>query len=135
MDTIKVTKMNGCGNDFIIINKDEVDKFKIPLDELARKVCDRNFGVGADGMIIPYFPSLRTTDIEWIFYNSDGSTAQMCGNGMRCFAKYVVDCGLLDKKEFTVMTGAGVISPKVFDSGLVSAILTISPSLASFFSS
>ena len=120
MDTIKVTKMNGCGNDFIIIDKDEIDKYNIPYDELARKICDRNFGVGADGMIIPYLPSPRTTDIEWIFYNSDGSTAQMCGNGMRCFAKYVVDRGLIDKKEFTVMTGAGVISPEVFDSGLVS---------------
>ncbi len=120
MDTIKVTKMNGCGNDFVIIDKEEADKVDITFDELARKVCDRNFGVGADGMIIPYLPPRRKTDIEWIFFNSDGSTAQMCGNGMRCFAKYVVDNGLIDKKKFTVMTGAGVISPEVLDCGLVS---------------
>ncbi len=120
METLNFTKMNGCGNDFIIVEKEEADKSDLSYDELARKICDRNFGVGADGLIIPYFPNRRTTDIEWIFYNSDGSTAQMCGNGMRCFAKYVVDKGLVDKKHFTVMTGAGVISPEVLDCGLVS---------------
>ncbi len=135
MDTIKVTKMNGCGNDFIIIDKDEADKYELSYDELARKVCDRHFGIGADGMIIPYIPSRRTTDIEWIFYNSDGSTAQMCGNGMRCFAKYVVDNGLVEKKHFTVMTGAGVIAPEVLDCGLVSVNMSkpiLTPELIPF---
>ena len=135
MDTIKVTKMNGCGNDFIIIDKDEADKYELSYDELARKVCDRHFGIGADGMIIPYIPSRRTTHIEWIFYKSDGSTAQMCGNGMRCFAKYVVDNGLVEKKHFTVMTGAGVIAPEVLDCGLVSVNMSkpiLTPELIPF---
>ena len=115
MTTIKVTKMNGCGNDFVIIDKSEFDKTGLSMSELAKKICDRNFGVGADGMIIPNLDSTAETDIAWYFYNSDGSTAQMCGNGMRCFAKYVTDKKLIDKKKFSVMTGAGVITPEILD--------------------
>ncbi len=119
-ETIRVTKMNGCGNDFVIIDKREYDKTNMSMADLAVKICDRHFGIGADGMIIPNLPRNRQTDIEWYFYNSDGSTAQMCGNGMRCFAKYVVDNGLVNKKQFSVMTGAGVIWPEVLDCNLVS---------------
>ncbi len=119
MTTIKVTKMNGCGNDFVIIDKSEFDKTGLSMSDLAKKICDRNFGVGADGMIIPNLDSSAETDIAWYFYNSDGSTAQMCGNGMRCFAKYVTDKGIIDKKRFSVMTGAGVISPEILDNGLI----------------
>lgn len=119
MTTIKVTKMNGCGNDFVIVDKSEFDKTGLSMSDLAKKICDRNFGVGADGMIIPNLDSSAETDIAWYFYNSDGSTAQMCGNGMRCFAKYVTDKGIIDKKSFSVMTGAGVISPEILDNGLI----------------
>ena len=119
MTTIKVTKMNGCGNDFVIIDKSEFDKTGLSMSDLAKKICDRNFGVGADGMIIPNLDSSAETDIAWYFYNSDGSTAQMCGNGMRCFAKYVTDKGIIDKKRFSVMTGAGVISPEILDNRLI----------------
>ena len=119
MTTIKVTKMNGCGNDFVIIDKSEFDKTGLSMSDLAKKICDRNFGVGADGMIIPNLDSSAETDIAWYFYNSDGSTAQMCGNGMRCFAKYVTDKGIIDKRRFSVMTGAGVISPEILDNGLI----------------
>lgn len=69
-------------------------------------------------MIIPD-TNTDQTDIGWYFYNSDGSIAQMCGNGMRCFAKYVFDKGLVDKKEFSVMTGAGVIKPQLLEDGNV----------------
>lgn len=118
MTTIKITKMQGCGNDFVIMDYDEYEKTQMPMDELAKKVCNRNFGVGADGMIIPD-TNTNQTDIGWYFYNSDGSIAQMCGNGMRCFAKYVFDKGLVDKKEFSVMTGAGVIKPQLLEDGNV----------------
>lgn len=118
MNTIKLTKMQGCGNDFVIIDYSEYEKTQMPMDELAKKVCDRNFGVGADGMIIPN-TNTDKTDIGWYFYNSDGSIAQMCGNGMRCFAKYVFDKGLVNKKEFSVMTGAGVIKPQLLEDGNV----------------
>ena len=118
MTTIKLTKMQGCGNDFVIIDYAEYEKTNMPMSELAKKVCDRNFGVGADGMIIPNTLA-EGTDIGWYFYNSDGSTAQMCGNGIRCFAKYVYDKKILDKKTFSVLTGAGIIKPELLDDGNV----------------
>lgn len=118
MKTIKLTKMQGCGNDFVIIDYDEYQKTGIEMSDLAKKVCNRNFGVGADGMIIPKL-NTEKTDIGWYFYNSDGSTAQMCGNGIRCFAKYVYDNNLVNKKEFTVETLAGVIKPALMDDGNV----------------
>lgn len=110
--------MQGCGNDFVIIDYSEFEKCGLEMSELAKKVCDRNFGVGADGMIIPN-TNTANTDIGWYFYNSDGSTAQMCGNGMRCFAKYVYDKKLVDKKTFSVETLAGVIRPEILDDGMV----------------
>lgn len=120
MKTIKITKMQGCGNDFVIIDYPEFEKTGLKMSELAKKVCDRNFGVGADGMIIPNLsPENKEADIAWYFYNSDGSTAQMCGNGMRCFAKYVYDNKLVDKKSFSVQTLAGLIKPELLENGLV----------------
>lgn len=118
MIKIKLTKMQGCGNDFVIIDYSEYEKTNMPMAELAKKVCNRNFGIGADGMIIPKTDT-KETDIGWYFYNSDGSIAQMCGNGMRCFAKYVHDKGLVHKKEFSVMTGAGIIKPQLLEDGNV----------------
>ena len=118
-NTIKITKMQGCGNDFVILDYEEFEKSNLPMEELAKRLCDRHFGVGADGMIIPKKSEDKNIDIAWYFYNSDGTVAQMCGNGMRCFAKYVFDKGLVDKKEFSVMTGAGVIKPLLLDNGNV----------------
>ena len=120
MKTIKLTKMQGCGNDFVIIDYPEYEKIGLKMSELAKKVCNRNFGVGADGMIIPKLnPENKEADISWYFYNSDGSTAQMCGNGMRCFAKYCIDNKLVDKKSFSVETLAGIIKPELLDNGLI----------------
>lgn len=118
MIKIKLTKMQGCGNDFVIMDYCEYEKTNMSMEELAKKVCNRNFGIGADGMIIPKTDT-KETDIGWYFYNSDGSIAQMCGNGMRCFAKYVYDKGLINKKEFSVMTGAGIIKPQLLENGNV----------------
>jgi len=118
-NTIKVTKMQGCGNDFVVLDYEEFEKANLPMDELAKKLCDRNFGIGADGMIIPDKTPNGLTDIAWHFYNSDGTTAQMCGNGMRCFAKYVYDKKLVNKKEFSVETLAGIIKPQILEDGNV----------------
>ncbi|MBQ8458986.1 diaminopimelate epimerase [bacterium] len=114
---MKVTKMQGCGNDFVILDYDEYKKTNMPMDILAKKLCDRNFGIGADGMIIPDTNPNGETDIAWYFYNSDGTTAQMCGNGMRCFAKYVYDKKLVNNKQFSVKTLAGIIKPEILDDG------------------
>ena len=121
MKTIKLTKMQGCGNDFVIIDYSEYEKTGLSMSELAKKVCDRNFGVGADGMIIPNL-GVKNADIGWYFYNSDGTTAQMCGNGIRCFSKYVYDKKLVCKKLFSVDTLAGIIKPELLDDGTVEYI-------------
>ena len=112
MSEIKFTKMQGLGNDFVILDYDEFVKSGKKPEELAIKLCDRKFGIGADGLIIVN-PNTKNTDIGWFFYNSDGTVAQMCGNGMRCFARYVWDKKLVDKKEFSVETKAGTIVPKI----------------------
>ena len=110
--------MQGCGNDFVIVDYSEYEKNQMDMGDFAKKICDRNFGVGADGMIIPKLET-KNTDIGWYFYNSDGTTAQMCGNGMRCFAKYIHDKKLVNKKQFSVETLAGVIKPEILDNGMV----------------
>lgn len=112
MTKINFTKMNGLGNDFVILDYEEYKKTNLSPDVLASKLCNRNFGIGADGLIIVN-PNTDEADISWIFYNSDGSIAQMCGNGMRCFARYVYDRKIVDKKEFSVDTKAGIIIPKI----------------------
>lgn len=112
MPNIKFTKMNGLGNDFVILDYSEFQKTKLSPNKLAQKLCNRNFSIGADGLIIVN-PDTDKADISWIFYNSDGSVAQMCGNGMRCFSRYVYDKKIIDKKEFSVETKAGIIVPKI----------------------
>jgi diaminopimelate epimerase len=118
MNTIKVTKMQGLGNDFVIVAPSEFDKTYMSMAELAIKLCDRNFGVGADGMIIPDLKA-KNADIGWFFYNSDGTTAQMCGNGIRCFAKYAKDNNLVNSNKFSVETLAGIIVPEILEDGTV----------------
>lgn len=118
MTTINFTKMNGLGNDFIILNFDDYKKTKTSPEKLAVKLCDRHFSIGADGLIIVN-PEVKNADTGWIFYNSDGSIAQMCGNGIRCFARYAFDKGIVNKKEFSVDTKAGIIVPKILDDGKI----------------
>lgn len=119
MTTIKITKMQGCGNDFVVLDYAEYEKSGLSMPDLAVKLCDRHFGIGADGMIIPDTKPNNETDIAWYFYNSDGTTAQMCGNGMRCFAKYVYDKKLVNKNHFSVKTLAGIIKPEIREDGTV----------------
>ncbi|MBQ2611748.1 diaminopimelate epimerase [bacterium] len=114
---VKITKMQGCGNDFVVIDYEEFEKTGMSMAEFAKKACNRNFGVGADGLIIPDLRNNTETDLGWFFFNSDGSTAQMCGNGMRCFARYVYDKGFVNKKNFTVKTLAGIIKPEILEDG------------------
>jgi diaminopimelate epimerase len=101
---MRFTKMHGAGNDFIIFDPDEIAGFD--LRDLALKACDRHFGVGADGILIPV-PS-ETADLKMVHLNSDGSPSEMCGNGIRCLACYVKDRGLIEGNALTVETGAGV---------------------------
>ena len=116
--TVKITKMQGCGNDFVVMDLEEFRKTNLEMGEFAKRICNRNFGVGADGLIIPEIDE-NEADIGWYFYNSDGTTAQMCGNGMRCFTKYVIDKNLVKNNSFSVKTGAGIIKPELLADGLV----------------
>ena len=118
MTKVKITKMQGCGNDFVILPQEELSKIDMPMNEIAKKLCDRHFGIGADGLIIPN-NNILNTDIGWFFFNSDGSVAQMGGNGMRCFAKYVYNKRLVNSNKFTVSTLAGIITPEILEDGRV----------------
>lgn len=97
---INFTKMQGCGNDYVYINGFTE---KIPLEkkpDFVRRMSDRHFGIGGDGVIFVNPSSLA--DFEMEMYNADGTRAEMCGNGIRCVAKFVYDKGLTDKTEITV---------------------------------
>ncbi|HQA47246.1 MAG TPA: diaminopimelate epimerase, partial [Bacillota bacterium] len=99
-DKLEFVKMHGLGNDFVIIDGRDRD-IQDPAD-LSRRICDRHTGVGADGLIIIY-PSDRA-DIRMVIFNSDGSEAQMCGNGLRCFARHVYQQGMVKSESFSVET-------------------------------
>ena len=100
---MRFTKMHGLGNDYIFINCMAGTPDGLP--ELARRLSDRHFGVGGDG-IICVCPSQRA-DFKMRMFNADGSEGAMCGNGIRCFGKYVYDKGLTNKRHLAVETGAG----------------------------
>ncbi|MBO5154493.1 MAG: diaminopimelate epimerase [Eubacterium sp.] len=101
---MKFTKMQGCGNDYVYVNcfSETVEH----PEEVAKMVSDRHFGIGSDGLIL-IRPS-QVADFEMAMYNADGSRGEMCGNGIRCVAKYVYDFGLTDKTSISVETLAGI---------------------------
>ncbi len=105
---IPFEKYHGTGNDFILIPPQPQD-----ARQLARKLCDRHFGIGADGLMIPH-PS-DIADIRMEYINRDGTPAPMCGNGLRCFVKYCLAHGLLPKGPVTVETLAGIIDVNAQD--------------------
>ena len=106
---MEFTKWQGCGNDFVLIDgrKQAPDDYA----SFAVKVCDRHYGVGADGILV-VLPSERA-DFRMRIFNADGSEAEMCGNGIRCFARYLYEYGLTNKTEFPVETGAGILVPRI----------------------
>ena len=101
---MKFTKMHGIGNDYVYVNCFK-EKIENP-GEVAKRISDRHFGIGSDGLIL-IKPS-QIADFEMEMYNSDGSLGAMCGNGIRCVAKYVYDYGLTDKTQISVATGSGI---------------------------
>ncbi|XP_077214304.1 diaminopimelate epimerase family protein isoform X3 [Tasmannia lanceolata] len=109
-------KYHGLGNDFILVdNRDSIEPRVTP--EQAVKLCDRNFGVGADGVIFA-MPGVNGTDYSMRIFNSDGSEAEMCGNGVRCFARFIAELeNFHGTQSFTIHTGAGLIVPKIQDDG------------------
>lgn len=107
---MKFTKMHGCGNDYVYVNLFE--ETVVDASKLATVLSDRHFGIGSDG-VITIGPS-EVADFRMRIYNADGSEAEMCGNGIRCVAKYVYDHKLTDQTEIMVETGAGVKNLTLF---------------------
>ncbi len=101
---MKFTKMQGAGNDYVYVNAFD-EKVSNP-EQLAIRVSNRNFGIGSDGLIL-IAPSDKA-DARMIMYNSDGSSSEMCGNGIRCVAKYIYDHGIAKKEKLNIETGAGI---------------------------
>ncbi|MEE0139040.1 diaminopimelate epimerase [Fusobacterium ulcerans] len=114
---MKFFKMQAAGNDFILMNG-MIEKSS-NWNETAKKVCDRHFGIGADGLM--FCEESLKADIKMNYYNSDGSRGEMCGNGIRCFAKFVYDNEIVKKDEFSVETDAGIKYIKL-DIGALGAI-------------
>ncbi len=117
---MKFTKMHGAGNDYVYVNCFE-ERLPSPASELAIQISDRRFGVGGDGLIL-IEPSMRA-DARMRMFNADGSEAEMCGNGIRCVAKYVYDHGICQKDALNIETGNGVLQLSLdIDGGRVRSV-------------
>ena len=114
---LKFTKMQGQGNDFIVL--DGVREPVVLTHEQVRALADRHFGVGFDQLLLVEKPLSAENDFRYRIYNADGGEVEQCGNGARCFARFVLDTGLTTKRELRVETAGGVIRPRVEDSGQV----------------
>lgn len=101
---VNFTKMQGLGNDFICTSLDNIKQYNMKI--FSKYVCDRHFGIGADGVIL--FTKSRIADFKMKIFNSDGTEAEMCGNGIRCLSKYLYEKGFTTKSEITIETLAGI---------------------------
>ena len=115
---MKFTKMHGAGNDYVLVDARELDA---DWPDLARAMCDRHMGVGADGLLLVLPPD--AADIRMRMFNPDGSEAEMCGNGIRCLAKYVLERGIVHREKSSLdvetMTGVRALEP-IWQDGRVS---------------
>lgn len=118
---MKFTKMQGTGNDYVYVNCFE-ETVENP-EELSKKVSDRHFGIGSDGLIL-ICPS-EVADCRMRMFNADGSESQMCGNGIRCVGKYVYDHRLVEKREFDVETEAGIKHLKITEEKGKAVLVTV----------
>ncbi|MFN3883136.1 MAG: diaminopimelate epimerase [Rhodocyclaceae bacterium] len=114
---IRFTKMHGLGNDFVVL--DAVRQNFVPTPEQARWLADRHFGVGCDQILVVEPPQTENADFRYRIFNADGNEVEQCGNGARCFVRFVHEQGLTDKREIRVETLAGIITPRLEDDGEV----------------
>jgi diaminopimelate epimerase len=114
---LKFTKMHGQGNDFVVLDGVRQD---VRLDAAqVRAIADRHFGVGCDQLLVVEKPASDANDFRYRIWNADGGEVEQCGNGARCFARFVIDQGLTAKTRLSVETASGVIQPTVEPSGQV----------------
>ncbi|KAL0054016.1 hypothetical protein WJX82_002439 [Trebouxia sp. C0006] len=114
---VEFTKYQGLGNDFILVDNRHQDELLVSA-EAAIKLCDRNFGIGGDGVIFA-LPPKGDVDYTMRIYNSDGSEPEMCGNGIRCLARFVAEKDNQGPRQYKVLTGAGLIQPDLLEDGQV----------------
>jgi diaminopimelate epimerase len=114
---LKFAKMQGQGNDFVVL--DGIRQQVALAPEQVRRIADRHFGVGCDQLLVVERAASPENDFRYRIYNADGGEVEQCGNGARCFARFVLDEGLTDKREIRVETAGGVIAPRIEPSGQV----------------
>ncbi|EIC23238.1 diaminopimelate epimerase [Thiorhodovibrio frisius] len=114
---LKFTKMHGLGNDFVVI--DAINQQVAMTAELTRRLAERRRGVGCDQLLLVEPPKTPTTDFHYRIFNADGSEVGQCGNGARCFARFVHDKGLTDKRQLQVGTKSGLLELNLLDDGQV----------------
>ena len=115
--TLKFTKMHGAGNDFVVL--DGVRQSVALSAEKLRFIADRNFGIGCDQILLVDKTQREDADFRYRIFNADGGEVEQCGNGARCFVRFVHDKKLTSKKEIVVETKSGLISPRLEDDGRV----------------
>jgi diaminopimelate epimerase len=115
---IRFTKMQGLGNDFVVI--DAINQTLELSPEQARRLADRHFGVGCDQILVVERPTRAGVDFRYRIFNADGGEVEQCGNGARCFVRFVAEKGLSDKREIRVETRSGIIAPRLEANGEVS---------------
>jgi len=114
---VRFTKMHGLGNDFVVL--DAVRQSFVPTPAQARWLADRHFGIGCDQVLVVEPPGLEGADFRYRIFNADGGEVEQCGNGARCFVRFVHEQGLTAKREIRVETLAGIIVPRLEDNGQV----------------
>jgi len=115
--TLKFTKMHGAGNDFVVI--DGIRQLLSLTPEKLRLIADRHFGIGCDQILLVEDSQRHDADFRYRIFNADGGEVEQCGNGARCFVRFVHEKKLTSKKEIVVETKSGLISPKLEDDGRV----------------
>jgi diaminopimelate epimerase len=114
---LRFAKMHGQGNDFVVF--DGVSQDVTITSELARRIADRHQGIGCDQILLVEKPGAPENDFRYRIWNADGGEVEQCGNGARCFARFVLEEGLTSKREIRVETASGVIEPRIQPSGQV----------------
>jgi len=114
---LEFTKMHGLGNDFMVVDLISQRAF---FDVMTiRRLADRHFGIGFDQLLIVEAPDFPNVDFKYRIFNADGSEVEQCGNGVRCFARFVYERQLTNKKRFKVQTSAGIVEPELGENGWV----------------
>ena len=120
---LKFSKMHGLGNDFVVLDGVRQQVSLTPAQ--LRFLADRNFGIGCDQILLVEKPTQPGVDFRYRIFNADGSEVEQCGNGARCFVRFVHDAGLTDKREIRVETQCGIITPRLESDGMVTVDMGI----------